>query len=87
MEHRNSDGISRRRSVQEKTAIAYNDTEFGDFSARRQRTVIICHGFTDSGNSRWMNRVKDLLLEQVSPTSDENAQPLLSYFTTHRWVQ
>ncbi|XP_043201128.1 pancreatic triacylglycerol lipase-like isoform X1 [Amphibalanus amphitrite] len=52
------------RTVPEKTAIYYNSTELGDFSAQRERTVVICHGFTDSGESGWMNRVKDLLLEQ-----------------------
>ena len=53
------------RNAPEKTAIAYNGTYFGDFSPQREKTVIICHGFTDSGNSGWMNPLKDLLLQQV----------------------
>ena len=28
--------------------------------------MVICHGFTDSGDSTWMNPLKDLLLQQVS---------------------
>ena len=54
------------RDVPEKTAIAYNGTELGDFSAERERTVAIVHGFQGNGSVDWMITLKDLLLEQVS---------------------
>ncbi|XP_043201132.1 inactive pancreatic lipase-related protein 1-like isoform X4 [Amphibalanus amphitrite] len=52
------------RTVPKRTAIFYNGTTFGDFSAQRERTTFVIHGFQGSGDAYWMIDIKDLLLQQ-----------------------